>query len=200
MANKKTSEKKQMTSEEYISTGIWKDTLNWIISETQYSVLLEKGYTPPITSFKLTSNEPEEITGIPVGTDVTDIIFNDSNYIFLAISYDLKKVNEKGMKKILETAAFCKQNNLKFYCLTANLDDEIKQVREKNNIEFRFLSADPVTLKTMTRSNPGFMALLKGTIVAKYHYNELPVLNEKLLDNLSKNKLKIEEVQKQKKY
>ena len=41
---------------------------------------------------------------------------------------------------------------------------------------------DQTTMKTIIRSNPGFMVLEKGTVKAKYHYNDMPTVNQ--LQNL----------------
>jgi hypothetical protein len=40
--------------------------------------------------------------------------------------------------------------------------------------ETPFAFTDETTLKTMVRSNPGWVVLKRGTVSAKYHYNDTP--------------------------
>ncbi|HAP72062.1 MAG TPA: DoxX family protein, partial [Cryomorphaceae bacterium] len=37
-----------------------------------------------------------------------------------------------------------------------------------------FAFTDETTLKTMVRSNPGWVVLQNGRVTAKYHYNDTP--------------------------
>ncbi len=41
-------------------------------------------------------------------------------------------------------------------------------------LSFEFYNCDPTTLKTIIRANPGFVLLRKGTVIDKWHYNDLP--------------------------
>ena len=45
---------------------------------------------------------------------------------------------------------------------------------DKTGAEYPFLMADDVLLKTIIRSNPGLVLLKKGTILMKWHYNDIP--------------------------
>jgi hypothetical protein len=43
--------------------------------------------------------------------------------------------------------------------------------------EYDFYITDPITLKTIIRANPGLVLLHKGTILAKWHSNDIPEFN-----------------------
>ena len=48
----------------------------------------------------------------------------------------------------------------------------------ENNLDFDFLVVDGIVLKTMVRSNPGIMQLQNGTVVGKWHENDIPSIND----------------------
>jgi hypothetical protein len=56
------------------------------------------------------------------------------------------------------------------------------------NPTYEFLFGDEVTLKTIIRSNPGLLYLRSGTIIGKWHYNDIPSIDEmtKLVSNVIK--------------
>ena len=61
-----------------------------------------------------------------------------------------------------------------FIPLSASGNDDLKNFKAKNNVAFDFYFTDETTLKTIVRSNPGLVLLNKGTIVAKWHLNDIP--------------------------
>jgi hypothetical protein len=50
----------------------------------------------------------------------------------------------------------------------------LQNFKAKNNVAFDFYFTDETTLKTIVRSNPGLVLLNKGTIVEKWHLNDIP--------------------------
>ena len=61
-----------------------------------------------------------------------------------------------------------------FYALSASSSDDLISFKERNNTKFDFFFTDETTLKTMIRSNPGLILLNNGTIIAKWHHNDIP--------------------------
>ncbi len=168
MENTKTKEKKEINSKEYIDTEIWKDT-TWVITETSdESILIIKGYEPPIHDFEL-SNE--------LGDDMTHEIL-ESDIVFLLVAYDLDETNRKAMKIVNKLALYCKEQNYKFYGLTSSIDEKIKRVKASDNLDFDFLGADEIMLKTIIRSSPGLVLLRNGTVKGKWHYNDYPKIDD----------------------
>lgn len=130
--------------------------------------LISKGYEAPVHDFTITGDD---------GVDITDIILSNSNYNFLLISYDLDKANFTNFDKINKIADFCNQNHMGFYALTASGNESVYNFIDNYNPNFELYATDEITLKTIIRSNPGLVVIKDGTIINKWHYNNLPQPN-----------------------
>jgi uncharacterized membrane protein YphA (DoxX/SURF4 family) len=143
----------------------WKDTLNWKYLKSEEPVLVQKGYTPPIHDFRIES---------PDGEDIKDFFLYDDKYTFIAISSNLQKSDKAGMKRIAELAVAAKGKGYNFIALTSSSPDSFEAYKNETGAQFDFFNADEITLKTIIRSNPGLIVLKKGTILRKYHFNDVP--------------------------
>ncbi len=163
----------------------WQDT-TWKFVNSE-SVLVKKGYTPPIYNFSITR---------PNGVDITDNVLQDTTWTFLLITYKLEDANKKALEKVNELALMCNDRNWNFYCLTSSPGDILEDYKKNLGLVFDFYYTDEITLKTIVRSNPGLLLLRKGTIVEKWHHNDLPdasTVSEHLLsDILTKNTNQLE--------
>lgn len=159
--NKTTGEVEQFTEDNYP----WQDTVNYEFYDME-SFLLSKGYEPPIHDFRIET---------PEGDNILDFFLSDENYVFMVIAYNLNISDEKSQEEINALARWAFDEKMPFIGLTASLPSEIEEFTEKHDIPYEFFFADEVTLKTIIRSNPGLMVLKEGTIVAKYHYNDIPL-------------------------
>ena len=158
--NKNTGEVEKFTEENYP----WQDTVNWEFDSME-SILIQEGYEPPIHDFRIET---------PDGENILDFFLYDENYVFMLVAYDLDKTATEPLDEINQLANWAMENGMPFICLTSTLPDESEEFAEKHNISFEFFNTDEITLKTMIRSNPGLMVIKDGTIVAKYHYNDIP--------------------------
>jgi hypothetical protein len=147
--------KKEFTIENYPAN----DT-SWKFID-QKSVLIKKGYVPPIHDFRLTSRE---------GQDRTDEILSSPGYTLFMISKKLKEADPKHLAKGFEVGAHCVTGGIGFYIVTASDSEELS---EYNN-GLTFFSADETTLKTIVRSNPGYILLKEGQIAGKWSWATLP--------------------------
>ena len=130
------------------------------------SILISKGYEPAIHDFFISSMS---------GNDITDIIIHDPGFSFLLISHNLSDANKNALKRADDYARFAKlTDNARFYCLTASSNQVIDEIRDDLGVSYEFYHADEITLKTIIRSNPGLLLLKNGTIIGKWHYNDLP--------------------------
>jgi uncharacterized membrane protein YphA (DoxX/SURF4 family) len=113
-----------------------------------------------------------------IGADVTDYILEDENYSFLVIMPEIQNTSTKNLEKIVQIANYCTNTNNKFYCITGSSSDKIEEFLEKNAFDYDFYSADPITLKTIVRSNPGLVLLQKGTVLNKWSHKNIPDVSE----------------------
>jgi len=146
-----------------------KDTLLWEF-ESSESKLTEKGYEPPIHDFAIMDES---------GMDLVDEILADKGYSLIMISYNISKANEEALQNArgwsqLEILA----NDFSFYGLTASPSAETESLSSGLNLGYEFLAGDEVMLKTIVRSNPGFMLLKNGTILGKWGYRDFPSIEK----------------------
>lgn len=158
--NINSGEVEQFTEENYP----WQDTLNYEFHDME-SFLVQEGYEPPIHDFRIET---------PEGDDILDFFLYDENYVFMLIAYDLNKSSTKPQEKINTLASWALEHEMAFICLTSTLPDESAAFAEQHGAPYEFFNTDEITLKTIVRSNPGLIVLKDGTIVAKYHYNDIP--------------------------
>lgn len=150
---------KEFTLENYPA-----DDSTWIFVE-QKSVLVEKGYEPPIHDFSLT---------LPEMGDVTDLVLENPGYTFLLVSTKLEDCDTGHLDEINSIHSFARDNGIAFYGMTASTDDVIETFKAEHDIEFPIATSDETMLKTVIRSNPGLVLLKNATVTGKWHYNDLP--------------------------
>lgn len=150
---------KEFTLENYPS-----DDTTWKFVD-QRSVLVSKGYVPPIHDFALTTLNNENIT---------DHVLSSETYTFFMVCRKIENIDPEKCTTGIETGNRLAEEGAEFYILTASGTDEI--LKFGNTLPF--CSVDEITLKTMIRSDPGYMLLRKGTIIAKWSWVNLPSAKE----------------------
>jgi len=150
----------------YMSDSIyWEKGTTWKFISSTEPVLVTEGYQPAIHDFSISS---------PSGEDITQDVLADKGYYFIVIAYDLKKSERKCQPEINTLYNQAVADNHRFICLTAVTSNEIEQFKAINNAAYEFYITDPITLKTVIRANPGLVILHNGTIIAKWHSNDIP--------------------------
>jgi uncharacterized membrane protein YphA (DoxX/SURF4 family) len=166
--------KKNGEIREFTVDSLPDSTWQWVETE---NIQISKGYTPPIEGFSITTLD---------GSDITDIVLNEEDYTFLLIAYDLKKANRSDMKEVKKLSELCRNNNqCQFIALTASTESDIEKFREATDVQFPFYHTDEITLKTVIRSNPGLMLINNGTILDKWHHNDIPATKQVKLNFLN---------------
>ncbi|HOZ30843.1 MAG TPA: hypothetical protein PLL66_07985, partial [Bacteroidales bacterium] len=120
----------------------------------------------------------QDFETIPYGEDITDVVLADQNYAFFLVMTNVGDANTKYIGKINEIAKFCEERHYSFYCLTASGVEEITAFVKENNVNFNFYNTDPITLKTIVRSNPGLVLVKAGTILNKWAGRNVPEVSE----------------------
>ena len=127
----------------------------------QKSVLVKKGFEPPIHDFEIMTMEFE---------DITYDILESEDPVTLITMYDLEKADLKQIDKVKEMV----EERQLCYILTGSGEAEIEEFCMDHQIDMNvFCSIDPVTLKTIVRANPGMFVVQNGTIIEKHNLKQL---------------------------
>lgn len=154
----------------------------WTFVDTR-TILIKKGYEPPIQQFSMIDVE--------TGEDIADSVLADDNYTFLLIAHRIEEADDSYIDLINEIYDYSVEYGYAFYCLTSSPDAEIEQWKDRTGAEYRFCLADDTELRTIVRANPGLLLIKSGTILNKWSGRRLPdeyVLND-TLDHLEHGKL-----------
>lgn len=159
--NRKTNEVKKFGDSDFP----WQDTINWKFESMDPPLLLKQGYKPPIHDFSIQTINQE---------NVTDKFLSDSVFTFIVIAYDLEKSSHKKQKQLNELATWAKSKGYHFIGLTSTTGEALKRFELDQSPAYEMMFSDQTTLKTIIRSNPGLILLRNGTIIGKWHYNDIP--------------------------
>lgn len=151
----KNGERKEFSLDDYPA-----DDTTWVFVDSRND-LVSKGYEPPIHDLTMITLQ---------GEDLTDQILSSEDHILLMISVKLEAADQENLREGLELGKWCRENNIRFYVLTASGEDEVYKLANDLTICF----TDEITLKTMIRSNPGYMMLGKGTVLGKWSWASMP--------------------------
>lgn len=162
--NKNTGEIEEFTEANYP----WDDEVNYEFHDRE-TKLIQAGDVAAITDFTITDAD---------GYDLAPDFFNDPGYVFVLVAYDISETDKESFKKINTFVDQCFNDGHYFIGLSASLYDDVEDFRHEQQTMFDFYSCDAITLKTIVRANPGILLLKQGTIVAKWHYNDLPEFEE----------------------
>lgn len=126
----------------------------------QKSVLVKKGYEPPIHDFEIVTMNFD---------DITYDILESEEPVTLAVLYDLSKTDRTQLGKL---AALAEQE--KVFFLTGSGEEEVTAFAQElgwdeDKMISTFCYTDPVTLKTIVRANPGVIVVQNGNIIDKYN-------------------------------
>ncbi len=162
--NKETGKSSDFTLEDYP-----RDTSLWEF-ETSESKLVSKGYEPPIHDFALMDEN---------GFDLAEEILQDRDYSLIMISHDLAHASTEALEGAgdwsqLEILA----DDFSFYAVSSSTSSVTESIRDELGLSYQFLAADEIMLKTIVRSNPGFMLLKNGTIVGKWGWRDFPAIEQ----------------------
>ncbi len=126
----------------------------------QKTVLIAKGYEPPIHDFAIVTSD---------GYDITKEILDDPGRTYLCAMYDLNLTDEDCMQDVNIAYQMAMAEGARFIALTASNDADVANFIAKHNITYPFAMTDPIQLKTMVRANPGIVIVKNGIITDKWN-------------------------------
>ncbi|MCI0522165.1 MAG: DoxX family protein [Bacteroidales bacterium] len=127
----------------------------------QKSVLITRGYVPPIHDFRLVTGD---------GVDMTENITRSSENVLLLVARRLEESDREGLLQGYDLCLTFQEKGMGFYIVTASTHETAGEIAPGFNLLF----ADEITLKTVIRSDPGFVLLQDGTVMAKWSMRNLP--------------------------
>ncbi|WP_371135133.1 hypothetical protein [Daejeonella sp.] len=95
------------------------------------------------------------------------------------MAYDLSKTNLIGIGNLNALAINAAENfNVRTVFLTSGSPRDAEAFSKKNKLVMEMFYADAIPLKSMVRANPGVLLLKNGTVVNKWHFQNLPFFDE----------------------
>jgi hypothetical protein len=149
----------------------WADSV-WMANNEfvkQENIIVREGYQPKIKDFKVWDDD---------NNDLTSLLLDSNSYQIWVIVYDVSKTNIKGMEKIAERTASYSDAGIKVIGLSASSYNDIEDLRHQTNSAYPFYYADGTVLKTIVRANPGLVLLNGSKVLAMWHYNDTPTVEE----------------------
>lgn len=153
---------KNGTEKEFTLDNYPKNDSTWKFVD-QKTTLIKEGYRPPIHNFNI-FNEMDE--------DIVPDILNYTGYSYLLVMYDINKTSEEGARSAQKLYDKYKNTTVRFYAVTASGDSDIAAFSKRSNTSFPFYKADPITLKTIIRANPGLVMIKNGNIAGKWGWRD----------------------------
>lgn len=148
----------------------WQEPETWeyVADQEPRREVLQEGAVPSIVNFSILTENGE----------ITNEILSNEGSTLMLVAYDLETTSEKGYEEIKEIASWAKENDVRFIGLTASGSEIKSKFAAKHQLNFEFYGADPITLKTIVRANPGLVHIKNGTILNKWHHNAFPKTSE----------------------
>ncbi|MGI4741816.1 MAG: BT_3928 family protein [Janthinobacterium lividum] len=124
---------------------------------------------PVITDLRLTD---------PEGNDATAQLLTGNKLVLIVQNTNKTDRDRFEQFNALFAAAAKSRKNIGVLAITSTSAGKFDAFRHEMNLATPYYFADATVLKTMIRANPGLMVLRNGTVVAKYHYHDIPALYE----------------------
>lgn len=121
---------------------------------------------PKITDFAVWNEEGDFTEEILHGKKVLVLVSN------------LQKMSTANLDDISELIQDAVRVGLEVKFVCASSEEEIQQLLREKSWDIGYYLADATVVKTIIRANPGLVLLDEGTVIAKYHHNNTPDIEE----------------------
>lgn len=93
------------------------------------------------------------------------------------ISYNVNEADKEQMGKIVQLINQL-DGDVESIALTSSSTEDFEAFRHTYQLAVPYFYGDATVLKAMIRSNPGLMLIREGTVLGKWHYNDVPTNEE----------------------
>ncbi|MEM7549036.1 MAG: BT_3928 family protein [Bacteroidota bacterium] len=107
--------------------------------------------------------------------DYTEETFKGNKLVI--VIHDVKKADESSFEEINQLVSSLGQD-IQPIVFTASDEASFDQFRHGVQLAVPYYFADMTVLKTIVRSNPGIFLMKNGTVMDKWHYNDVPNIAE----------------------
>ena len=114
---------------------------------------------PPIHDFVIEGEEG----------DITQEVLAEDK-VLMIVAYNIRSTEPEGYKAVKSLSEEALDKGYRVIGLTASGDKLQNRLKKKYDLNFNFYQTDETALKTIVRSNPGFLTLEQGTITQKKHW------------------------------
>lgn len=118
--------------------------------------------TPKITDYSIWNSEG----------DYTQQTFQGK--VLMIIILNTAKTDNTHLEEIKNLVKSLEGSDIKPIVITGTDMQTFEEYRHANSLAIPYYFADGVVIKTIIRSNPGIMYLDNGTILGKWHHNDVP--------------------------
>ncbi|MGW8121272.1 DoxX family protein [Roseivirga echinicomitans] len=129
----------------------------------------QPGEIPKITNFSMWSDTADETENILSGRKL------------LVVIHEAEKTNTDSFID-LNSLLSALGNDVEAIAVTASSGQQFETLRHDIQLAIPYIYSDATLLKTMIRSNPGLVLMENGTVLKKWHYNDMPSASD-LLSN-----------------
>ncbi len=96
----------------------------------------------------------------------------------MIVAYDLAHAPDNALSSSNQLVDDLGDSAIKTVALTASGSSVIKEKKAQFDLKYPFALMDQTVLKTIIRSNPGYVLIKEGSILGKWHYNDIPSAEE----------------------
>lgn len=125
---------------------------------------------PKITNFAIWSDTDDETQNILTGTKL------------LVVIHEAEKTDLKAYPDLISLIAAANKS-MEIIAITSSSGTQFEALRHEVQLAIPYFYSDATLLKTMIRSNPALVLLENGTVIKKWHYNDIPAAQD-VLDEL----------------
>lgn len=106
-------------------------------------------------------------------------LINSEDYLLIVTIHHLDEVDEAGLRAIRFMYQYASENDMQMVVLSSALAEELQAFLYENNLaDLEYYFADATAIKTILRSNPGFLLMKDAKVMGKWHYRNVYGIND----------------------